>query len=306
MRSNKRINIYSPLRFGGVRAWSLQLTQKLEQLGYSANDIHSIPGYVLQPFSTPLTHSTLPFPRPIRGKYIMTVHGVYTEEPLLWSKLYPYAISTADVVTVPCRFLKEKLKLKNAQIIPNGIKKPLWTKKSYILIDTKPTLGILTNFSFLNKAKGLIELAKILNSIPVKVKLLIGGKPDKYFNEIKTEIIKLGIDCEFLGFCNKDDFCKKIDIFTYYSGQDVFSIALLEAMSYGIPCISNDIGGTPEMYNNKTKDLLVSNNKKYSEVLSELISSEKLRKKFGTFQRERASDFYWDNIISKWIEIYNK
>ncbi|MFA7252991.1 MAG: glycosyltransferase family 4 protein [Patescibacteria group bacterium] len=304
MTKTDKVNIYSTLSGGGVKVWALQLSNELSKLRIDNKVIDTLPGYFLQPFRTGVTHSTLPFSHPLRGKYILTLQGIFTEEHLIWSKLYPFAISQADTVTVPCRFLQEKLQLKKAMIIPNGIETPTWTKTDYHLKGDRPTLGILTGFSFLNKARGLIDLAEIVKTLDGKVKLLIGGNPGIYFDRIKAEVIKTGIDCEFLGFCDKEDFYQKIDIFTYFSHQDVFSIALLETMSRGIPVISNNVGGTKDMFDSKTNDLLVNNNKDYTEVLSSLISSEELREKYGQLQGMKCQEFYWENIIPKWIETY--
>jgi len=303
----KRVNIYAPLRrVGGAATWARQLTQSLNENGYDAHDIHSIGGYLLEPLSAPITHSILPFPHPLRGKYILSLVGVYTEEPLIWSRLYPMAIRSADTVVLGSRFLQEKLNIKNAEIIPNGVEKPNWHKQDYQLIDKKPTLGVLTGFSLYEKARGVIDLANIIKKIGADVKLVVGGTPGAFYEPIKAEVEKIGIDCDFLGYIEKDEFFKKIDIFTYYSHQDVLSLALLESMSRGLPTISNPVGGTAEVYSKETDDLLGTTPKKYAETLSALLSSVESRKKYGNLQRESATDHQWQNLVKKWIEVYER
>lgn len=301
----KRVNIYAPLlRVGGAATVARQLTKTLKENDYDARDIHTIGGYFLEPFSAPITHSILPFLHPLRGKYILWIVGVYTEEPLIWSKMYPLAIKSADTVVVACHFLQEKLNLKNALVIPNGVEKPSWFKQDYQLIDKKPTIGTLTGYSLYEKARGVIDLAKVIKKTGKDVKLLVGGTPGTYYDSVKSDVEKIGIDCEFLGFIEKETFFNKIDIFAYYSHQDVLSLALLEAMSRGLPTLSNPVGGTAEAYNKDTIDLMTGDIDKYAEVLSSLIESADLRKKYGLLQKESAVDHQWDSIVKKWIDIY--
>lgn len=300
-----KVKIYTPLHFGGPTAWGQSLCKALNRNNVEAELRNSLSSYLLEPFNTGVSHSTLPFfIHPVKGKYVLTIHGIYTEEPLLWSKLYPRAIKIADTVTTSCNFIKERFNLKDAIVIPNGTDKPSWTKKDYELINEIPTLGILSGFSFLNKAKGLIDLAKAIKKMGIKVKLLVGGTSGVFFDEVWSEVMKVGVDCEFLGFCNPHDFLKKIDIFTYYSHQDVSSIALLEAITSGVPVMTNDIGGNAEMFDGELMKLVASSVDQYTAILSELVKSKSTREKYGKLQLEKTTRLYWDNIIPDWKKVY--
>lgn len=302
-KSINKVNIFLPHNPGGVTSWGKDLSAALNNSGCNSTIKNSIKDYLLEPFSSPVTHSALPFFHPLRGKYIITLHGIYPEEPIIWSKLYPTAIKTADVVTTSCEFLRQRLNLKNALIVPNGTNKPHQIKTDFELKSKKPTLGILTGFSFYNKARGVVELAKIIKALDTPMKLYIGGS-GKYLEVVKQEVKRIGIDCKFLGFCDKNKFYKKIDIFTYFSYQDVSSIALQETMALGIPCISNNAGGNPELFNGGLEELVANNSKQYCEILKELVKSKKIREKFGKRQIKNMSLRYWDNVVNLWKDIY--
>ena len=50
--------------------------------------------------------------------------------------------------------------------------------------------------------------------------------------------------------CRRDigKYLKTADIFVYPSiCEEVFGISLVEAMSYGVPCVANEVGGIPEI-----------------------------------------------------------
>ncbi|GAG75480.1 unnamed protein product, partial [marine sediment metagenome] len=70
----------------------------------------------------------------------------------------------------------------------------------------------------------------------------------------------------------------KLDIFAYYSFFDNQPMSLLEAMAYGLPVLSNDVGDVPNMMDGPLKKYVAENQNHYGEILSRLIKSEIERK----------------------------
>ena len=53
------------------------------------------------------------------------------------------------------------------------------------------------------------------------------------------------------------EFLKNASVFVYPSTcPEVFGISIVEAMAYGIPCVSNNVGGIPEVITDKVSGLL--------------------------------------------------
>ena len=304
MNKSKRINFYLFKSKGGPTIWGINLANALRKKDYQVTIYSNIFNYIKEPFSYPtIIHSTLPFPYPFRGKYILTIHGDFRREKHLLSRLYPWAIKKADFVTVPSLFLKKALNLKKALVIPNGIVQPRNKKSSYQLNKNKPVIGIMTSFHFRNKSDGMIVLAKVIKKVIPSAKLLIAGE-GSLLNYCIQKVQEIGIDAKFLGYCEKDSFFDKLDIFAYYSFFDNQPMSLLEAMAYGLPVLSNNVGDVPNMMNGPLKKYVAENQNHYEEILSRLIKSEIERKNDAKLANKRAKDFAWDNIIGDWIKLY--
>ena len=297
---NFKVNLYVPLRNGGPKTWAISLAKELRKLDVEAQVKDTLGRYWGQVFDRSIVHSTLPFPtRPISGKYILTIHGDFTKESNPWARLYPLAIMRANIVTVPSKSLKDMLKLKNAVIVENGIERPEFIKHDF-RIPGIPKLGMLTNFDFIKKAEGVIELAKIARKAEFSGQIVIGGD-GQHIDAVrkKTEAIFPGI--LFIGFTNKEEFFKKIDLFTYYSRQDNQPLALMEAMAAGIPLITNQVGATPEI----TPDgLIVKDNEEYVEKLIDLLENLHSRIRNSEAGKKAAHRFFVDKVAQRWISVY--
>ncbi len=80
--------------------------------------------------------------------------------------------------------------------------------------------------------------------------LLVGGGSLAYETKLKNLAISLGISAHVL-FCGKQNdvrsYYQAADLFTLSSSTEAFSLAALEAMSMGLPCVLTDVGGAKEM-----------------------------------------------------------
>jgi glycosyltransferase involved in cell wall biosynthesis len=90
--------------------------------------------------------------------------------------------------------------------------------------------------------------------------LLVGGGTAERVTFLKRRAQSLGI-AERVVFCGKQNdvrpFLRAADIFTLTSDSETFSIAALEAMAMGVPCVLTDIGGAREMVTDGGNGFLV-------------------------------------------------
>jgi glycosyltransferase involved in cell wall biosynthesis len=85
-------------------------------------------------------------------------------------------------------------------------------------------------------------------------------------------------------------------------------MTLIEAMSCGVPCISFDCPHGPRNIITDGKNgYLVEpyNIEALAERICHLIENEELRKEMGKEARKRAEDFTIDDIMGKWIKLFN-
>lgn len=289
---------------GGPRVWADSLASKLRKNGYSAEVVTGRKNYFWAMFRrVSILHSCVPLPLSLARKYILTIKGDYQRENIRGRLLFPLARRMADAVTVPSEFLQQALGLENAEVISNGVELPYATKEDYCLLDENPTLGLITNFDFRQKADGAVTLAGIIRSAAPQAKLIIGGD-GKYFQEYKDHVLRILPGTEFLGRCRKEDLFSRLDLFTYYSWLDNQPNIILEAMAYGLPIISNNVGAVQEILTGELSLCLASSEDKYATILRRLLASEETRRNCGVAARRRAGDFAWDKIIDEYKHLY--
>jgi glycosyltransferase involved in cell wall biosynthesis len=86
-------------------------------------------------------------------------------------------------------------------------------------------------------------------------------------------------------------------------------IALLEAMSVGLPVISTPVGAIPEVVEDGRNGFLVEpgNSKQLAKKIVQLASNEKMRRSFGLNNRAKIKAIYdQDSITSQIADNYAK
>lgn len=147
------------------------------------------------------------------------------------------------------------------KVIYNGVE-----SNNYIINYRKKEILQLAYIGRLEKIKGvdmlLLALKKFLK-VNKKIKLLIIGDGSEKKNLLDlSKQLKLQNYVEFLGTQrNIGKYLKETDCFIYPSiCQEVFGISIVEAMSYGVPCISNNVGGIPEIISDGVNGFITEEN----------------------------------------------
>ena len=99
----------------------------------------------------------------------------------------------------------------------------------------------------------------------------------------------------------------KSDVFVLTSKSESFSLVLCEAMNFGVPCIAFDVDVGPReiiqdgkngfLIKNRNVDLMI-------ERLDELLYNISLRRFLGSNSYNVAKNYYSENIINKWKNIF--
>jgi glycosyltransferase involved in cell wall biosynthesis len=306
-----KINLLTPIRKGGPYSWGEDLTYMLNKNGIVARHVHSLPmlleACLFQ--SADVVHAAVPIPfklwkRPI----VLTIHGDYTVEHNMWQRFYRRTIAEATTITTPSRYLKQKLGLNNAIVIPNAIFPERFKQVRHSEKD-RINLATVTQFYFEGKAKGIMNMLEILNAASnmraMKIKYqVVGGGP--YLEQTKTQAKKYNVDVQFTGMIqNPEKILENSDIFVYYSHHDSFGIVLLEAMACGLPVVTNEFGPASEIIENGTDGYIATTDDAYLEYLLNLISDAELRTKIGENARKAVeAKFDWAKIVDEYTKIY--
>ncbi len=89
--------------------------------------------------------------------------------------------------------------------------------------------------------------------------------------------------------------------------QEPFGLVNIEAMSTGLPVISTQVGGIPEIVVNGKTGFLVPPNDTHAlvEAIETLLDDDQLRITMGREGRRRVErSFTWKNHIEKLIKLY--
>lgn len=131
------------------------------------------------------------------------------------------------------------------------------------------------------------------------------------FDNLKKLIEELNLKDRVIltGYKNKEEIEKymlKSSLFLMASISEGLPMVLLEAMSYGIPCIAyNTASGTSDIIKNNINGYIIKerNEKEYINKIEKIIRDEKLRTKLGKEAKNTANEFSKEKITEKWLKI---
>ncbi len=209
--------------------------------------------------------------------------------------------------------------------IPNGVDLRVFDKKKVDRNSVRTSLGIPLDALVvgiagrLNWWKGYREFLEMAHQIaklrPSVYFIAVGGATvgeEKEAEEIQNfaRSLNLGKNLIFTGF-RKDmvNLFSAMDIFVYPAYAEAFGLVLIEAMSLGLPVISSNCDGVPEIVvDGETGKLVPPRN---SEILTktvlEILDNREKMKRFGSAGKDRVLKIYdLDKVISQTEKLYEK
>ena len=140
--------------------------------------------------------------------------------------------------------------------------------------------------------------------------ILLGEGEEKDNLHLITEYLEIQDSVTFLSPVNNvRDYLRIADIFILSSLDEGISNSLLEAMSCGLACISTDVGGARDIFDNGQYGVLVEseNVKEMSAAILRLVLSTSARNRFQNLARKRIiEDYSIKNVGRKYVSLYNK
>ena len=255
---------------------------------------------------------------------ITTLHG--TDITLVgnhpfYKPAVTFSINNSDYVTSVSESLRDDTYRlfdikKEIQVIPNFIE---ITKDA--IDETSPCHRslmatedekIITHISNFRKVKRIDDVVKIFfevqKSIPSKL-MMVGEGPEKEAAERLCE--ELGIMNKVIFFGNSNEIDKILcysDLFLLPSETESFGLAALEAMSCGVPVISSNSGGLPEVNREGITGYLsnVGDIENMSKNAISILSDNEKLLKFKKNALNEASKFDITNILPIYEGLYFK
>ena len=244
----------------------------------------------------------------LRKKMVVSEHGSFYGYNRVYTLIKRWIYPKVYCISVPNSRDTEIYKNWgcNALYVPHIVTYKAFTKNS---LNSK----VAINVGRLTADKQQAELIQMWKNIKVRNswQLWIVGDGEEY-NHLDTLIETLGLrDSVKLLSARKniEEIYKKASLFVFSSRYEGFGMVLLEAMAFGVPCISFDCPSGPrDVIKDGQNGYLIENGncQKYIETLETILSmpEEKLED-LG----DQAFDtvLSWDNkkILKQWDEVFN-
>jgi glycosyltransferase involved in cell wall biosynthesis len=244
-------------------------------------------------------------------KVIFTEHGRFYPDYGTWKRklinpifsLFTSKITAISNATKDALVQYENFDRARIEVIYNGI-----ADMSQIEVDEKELkehfgipksaflFGTISRLQPIKNQRMMISAFKQVHDQEGNTHLLIVGDGESR-GELEEQVGDLGLDklVTFTGF-QKDPyrFHKVIDVFLLPSFSEGASMTLLEAMSFSTPCIVTDVGGNPELINDKENGFVVPSNDVGCFISAglQLLKDDDLKRKQGLRGRDLYEEKY--------------
>lgn len=141
---------------------------------------------------------------------------------------------------------------------------------------------------------------------------IIGDGNDKEKIKERINEYKLGSSVTLHGYKSKEYISKqfmKSSIYAMGSHEESFGLVLIEAQSFGIPCVAfNSARGACEIIKNNENGYLISNRSKQemAEKIIKLIDDIELRKSMGMKSYENSLIYSRENVSKMWYDFLSR
>ena len=235
------------------------------------------------------------------------LHGFYE---VFFNSLVKTSYKYSDEVTSVCKdhieYQRKVYSEINPKVIYNGIDV---NKYNYDFKKPSEQYSVGT-VSRITPIKDQLTLIRSIPNVLAKndaMFYVVGDIQDQeYYDECIQLSKKLGIEenIEFTGFQDSSEWYPKFDVFILPSLSEGFPLTLLEAMSTGTPCIATNVGGVPEILDER---FLVNkwDPSALAGKISWLLENDDLRRKIAQTGREIVKNkFSVDKMVSSYKTIY--
>lgn len=259
-----------------------------------------------------------------KGKYIPVVTTLHGSDITLVGKdpsyrdVVEFSINKSDAITSVSEYLKDE-SFKNfdihkpIEVIYNFIdlKKFGKSNKEHFRKAIAPDGElIVTHISNFRKVKRVKDVVRIFDNIKKRIParlLMVGDGPERSATEALTRELGIYEDTRYLGKQEVvDEILSISDLFLMPSENESFGLAALEAFACGVPVVSSDIGGLPELnIDGRTGYLCeVGNIADFSAKSIMILENETLKADMMHNAYNRAKDFDIDLIIPQYESLY--
>lgn len=260
------------------------------------------------------------------GRYIpviTTLHG--TDITLVgrdktFAPVVAFSINQSDAITAVSENLRDETYRtfhieKEIDVIHNFVdtqrfhKKPIDAFRKVIAPNGERILMHASNFRKIKRVEDIVRIFDIVHKkLPSKL-LFVGDGPERA--EAESLCRELGLT-ESTRFVGKQEQMEEIlavaDLFLLTSEYESFGLAALEAMAAGVPVVSTNAGGLPEIAIQGETGFLdnVGDIHSMSEHAIHILEEDETLKKFKASALKHAKNFDIHQVVPQYEALYNR
>ena len=254
---------------------------------------------------------------------ITTLHGTditLVGKDKTFAPVVAFSINESDAITAVSQNLRDEtyrnFKIeREIEVINNFVdvkrfrKKPIDAFRRVIAPHGEKVLLHASNFRRIKRVTDVVRIfAKVHKQVPSKL-LFVGDGPERTAAESLCRELNIYDDTRFVGRQEQIEEVLAIsDLFILTSEYESFGLAALEAVAAGVPVISTNTGGLPEVnVDGKTGYLAnLGDIETMSARAIELLSNEEKLQCFRNNAIAHAQTFDIDNIVPQYERLYNR
>ena len=159
---------------------------------------------------------------------------------------------------------------------------------------------------------GLIKAFAILkNKYKLNYQLVLGGKEDPYYPEVRETWQKLGLEKDIIrtGFIDQEClplFYNEAELFVIPSFYEGFGLIGLEAMACGIPVVSSNTTSLPEILGEAAIYFNPHNPEEMAEKMKLVLTDKKLYNRLRENGFRQIRKYSWERMGEETMRVYKK
>ena len=191
---------------------------------------------------------------------------------------------------------------KQSHIIPNFLSDEFIIENTFTV---HKKMSKLIFVGHVTEEKGMVELLQCAKLHPELDFEVIGQGDQNMLSQLESQD---NIHC--MGMMRKIEVFNELlqaDVFFFPTHSEGFSIALLEAMAAGIPCIATDVGSNLDMLENKGGIVVSAKNVEEMLGAMNIISDYNTRCCMSKWNKKKVQEYYSvESVMKMYLDLYLK
>ncbi len=249
----------------------------------------------------------------VKKKIVISVHGGSIPSQMdKKPNRFLNAVKKADAVVCPSNYLFNYFRKYNVEtiLIENSVnlKDYFFNKKKEI----RPRIIWMRAFQDVYNPEMAVRVASKLSKKFPDFKMVMAGKEGALNESTKKLAVKLNVDDKiiFPGYIDMQEklaLAKDFDIYICTNKIDNAPISFIEFMALGLPIVSVNSGGIPDIITHEKNGLLVDldDDDEMIKQIEKLISNPSFAQQLIDNAKNYATQYDDKNVLKKWLNLFD-